>query len=121
MIILILLCYGCFGWECKGASDDVGSRFDVACFVFGEGGHNLRHGGAVVMAESFRTPEFWPIVRRYNVTTTGLLGSMVHFLLDQPPSPSDRDHPLKNVLVAPLDFVEVIESIGNGHRKSAAR
>ena len=40
---------------------------------------------------------------RYGVTTTGLLGSMVHFLLDQRPSPADRDHRLRNVLVAPLD------------------
>ena len=63
----------------------------------------LIHGGSVVLAESFRTQAFWEIVRRHRVTTTGLLGAMVRFLLSQPPSPADRDHPLKTVIVAPYD------------------
>ena len=63
----------------------------------------LIHGGAVVMAESFRTGEFWDLVRRYGVTTTGLLGVMVRFLLAQPPSPDDRRHSLTSVIIAPYD------------------
>jgi len=63
----------------------------------------LIHGGSMVMAESFRTQDFWAIVRDYGVTTTGLLGAMAHFLLGQPPSPDDRHHGLKSVLIAPYD------------------
>jgi crotonobetaine/carnitine-CoA ligase len=63
----------------------------------------LIHGGSVVMAEAFRTGEFWSIVRRHDVTTTGLLGAMTRFLLAQPPSPDDRRHTLKSVVIAPYD------------------
>jgi len=63
----------------------------------------LMHGGSMVMAESFRTQEFWDLVRRYRITTTGLLGAMVRFLLAQPPSASDRDHGLRSVVIAPFD------------------
>jgi crotonobetaine/carnitine-CoA ligase len=63
----------------------------------------LVHGGSVVFAESFRTSTFWPIVREHEVTTTGLLGAMAQFLLDQPPSPDDRDHGLRSVIIAPFD------------------
>ncbi len=62
----------------------------------------LAHGGAVVLVESFRTDEFWDIVRRTRSTATQLLGVMAQFLLKQPPSPSDRDHTLKSALVIPL-------------------
>ncbi len=58
---------------------------------------------SVVMAESFRTSQFWDVMRRHDVTTTGLLGAMVRFLLAQPPSPADRDHPLTSVVIAPFD------------------
>jgi crotonobetaine/carnitine-CoA ligase len=63
----------------------------------------LMHSGAVVMAESFKTDRFWEIMRRYEVTTTGLLGTMVRFLLAQPPSPMDRRHSLTSVVIAPFD------------------
>ncbi len=65
----------------------------------------LIHAGSVVLAESFRTQDFWEIVRRHEVTATGLLGAMAHFLLGQPPSPDDRSHPLRSVLIAPYDEV----------------
>jgi crotonobetaine/carnitine-CoA ligase len=60
-------------------------------------------GGRVAVIESFRTPEFWDTVRRYGVTTTGLLGVMMQFLLKQPTAPSDRDNTLRTALVVPLD------------------
>jgi crotonobetaine/carnitine-CoA ligase len=62
----------------------------------------LKHGGSVALVESFRTDEFWDIVRRTRSTSTQLLGVMAQFLLKQPPSPSDRDHTLKSALVIPL-------------------
>ena len=62
----------------------------------------LAHSGSVVLVESFRTDEFWSIVRRTRSTATQLLGVMAQFLLKQPPSPSDRNHTLKSALVIPL-------------------
>ena len=60
------------------------------------------HGGSVVLAERFRTQDFWSIVRRHRVTTTGLLGSMVDFLMTQPALPGEREHGLASVLIAPF-------------------
>jgi carnitine-CoA ligase len=59
------------------------------------------HGGSVVLATHFRTQDFWAIVKRYRITTTGLLGSMVDFLIGQPVAAGERDHGLASVLVAP--------------------
>jgi crotonobetaine/carnitine-CoA ligase len=63
----------------------------------------LIHGGSAVQATAFRTNEFWPLVRRHRITTTGLLGAMAQFLVDQPPTPEDRNHTLKSVVIAPFD------------------
>lgn len=59
------------------------------------------HGGSVVLAERFRTQDFWDIVRTFKVTTTGLLGSMVDFLMSQTSQTGERDHGLASVLIAP--------------------
>jgi crotonobetaine/carnitine-CoA ligase len=71
----------------------VGGVFGVLWAMF--------HSGSVVMTTHFRTQDFWSIVKRYRVTTTGLLGSMVDFLLDQPVMEGEREHGLTSVLVAP--------------------
>jgi len=68
-------------------------------------------GGRVVLRPAFKTDLFWPEVRRYGCTSTELLGTMALFLHNAPPSPSDRDNPLRSVLVVPLiphvdDFCE---------------
>ena len=63
----------------------------------------LVRGGSVVLVDGFDTRRFWELVRRFEVTTTGLLGVMMQFLLKQPPGPQDRDHSLKTVLIAPVD------------------
>jgi len=59
------------------------------------------HGGSVVLAERFRTQDFWNTVHRYRITTTGLLGSMVDFLMSQPVATGEREHSLTSVLIAP--------------------
>lgn len=63
----------------------------------------LLTGGSLLLAESFSVSRFWPLVRDFGVTSTGLLGVMLPFLLKQPPTPEDRRHSLRSVLVAPLD------------------
>ncbi len=62
----------------------------------------LMRGGSFALVESFRTSEFWEIVRRFDVQHTILLGAMTPFLLKEPPSPRDRDHPLLRVSMIPL-------------------
>ncbi|WP_395711419.1 AMP-binding protein [Reyranella sp.] len=62
----------------------------------------MMRGGSFAMVESFRTSEFWPTIRAFGVSHTILLGAMTSFLLKEPPSPDDRDHPLKRVSMIPL-------------------
>jgi crotonobetaine/carnitine-CoA ligase len=63
----------------------------------------LIHGGSTVVVEAFSVSRFWDIVRRFGITTVGLLGSMTRFLMKQPESPDDRRHPLRSVIIAPFD------------------
>jgi crotonobetaine/carnitine-CoA ligase len=63
----------------------------------------LIHGGSSVVVESFSVSRFWETVRRYEITTVGLLGAMVQFLMAQQESPDDREHPLRSVIIAPFD------------------
>jgi crotonobetaine/carnitine-CoA ligase len=63
----------------------------------------LIHGGSTVVVEAFSVTRFWDIVRRFGITTVGLLGSMTQFLMKQPESPNDRRHPLRSVIIAPFD------------------
>lgn len=61
----------------------------------------LIHGGCAAVVERFRTGTFWDTVRRLDVTAVGLLGTMVQFLVQQPPQPGEREHPLKKAVIAP--------------------
>ncbi len=63
----------------------------------------LIHGGATVVIEAFSVSRFWDVVRTHGITTVGLLGAMAQFLLKQPPSPDDTNHPLRSVIIAPFD------------------
>jgi crotonobetaine/carnitine-CoA ligase len=61
----------------------------------------LIHGGCAAFVERFRTSTFWCAVRQMQVTSAGLLGTMVQFLLQQSHTSKERDHPLKRVVIAP--------------------
>ncbi len=63
----------------------------------------LIHGGSSVVVDAFSVSRFWEIVRRYRITTVGLLGAMAQFLLKQPATGDDREHPLRSVVIAPFD------------------
>jgi len=63
----------------------------------------LIHAGSTVVVESFSVSRFWEIVRRYEITTVGLLGAMTQFLMKQPESADDKKHPLRSVIIAPFD------------------
>ncbi len=62
----------------------------------------LLRGGSIALVESFESSRFWEVIRRTGTTVGMLLGVMAQFLLKQPPSPADREHPLQNVVMVPL-------------------
>jgi crotonobetaine/carnitine-CoA ligase len=63
----------------------------------------LARGGSIALVESFKTDRFWSDVRRFEITTTSLLGVTLPYLLQQPASELDRSHSLKTVQIAPVD------------------
>ena len=46
----------------------------------------------VVLSKRFSASRLWEIVRKYEVTTFNVLGSMPQYLMKQPPRPNDKDH-----------------------------
>ena len=58
-------------------------------------------GGRFVLRSAFKTDEFWDDIRRFGITTTMLIGSTPAFVWNLPDEDRDRDHPLRNVLMAP--------------------
>ncbi|MDF1736893.1 MAG: AMP-binding protein [Minwuia sp.] len=62
----------------------------------------IQTAGSIAVVESFRTDEFWPLVRRLGVTYSLLMGSIATFLAKRQPDAEERDSPLKSILLAPL-------------------
>ena len=58
-------------------------------------------GGRLVMRQDFKTDTYLQELRDHRCTTTAMVGAMAYFLQSHPPSPADRDIPLKNVVMAP--------------------
>jgi carnitine-CoA ligase len=52
-------------------------------------------GGAAVLRERFSVSEFWPDVRRHNVTFTMYMGSVILFLVQQPSLPDEDANTLR--------------------------
>jgi crotonobetaine/carnitine-CoA ligase len=85
--------------------------------------YGLVLGASVVIAPRFSASRFWDDCRRYRVTAIQHVGAVLSFLLRQPPTARDRDHPVRLTfgVGAPLavwqDFqqrfgVEVVEFYG---------
>ena len=60
------------------------------------------NGATMAIREKFSVGNFWSDVRRYKATMSILLSSMSHFLIAPPPSPEDRNHTLKKLIMIPL-------------------
>lgn len=58
-------------------------------------------GGRFVLRPVFKTDEFWDDIRRFSCTCSMLIGSTPAFVWNEPDHGNDRDHPLRNVLMAP--------------------
>jgi len=52
----------------------------------------LRGGSAVALARKFSVRNFWKDVRKYKATCFNYIGELCRYLLNQPPSPDDRNH-----------------------------
>ncbi|HSH41420.1 MAG TPA: AMP-binding protein [Arenicellales bacterium] len=59
-------------------------------------------GATVVLAQGFSASRFWDDVRRYQATTTFLLGAMANWLYQLDAADNDRDNPMERMLVVPL-------------------
>ena len=62
----------------------------------------LAQGATVFLRRRFSASRFWPEARRYSVTACQYVGEMCRYLLNQPPSPGDRDHRLRVMMGAGL-------------------
>ena len=55
----------------------------------------LLGGSAIAIVERFSASRFWDDVRRFEAKVALSVFAMLPILLNRPPSPSDRDHPLE--------------------------
>lgn len=62
----------------------------------------LCRGGSIALVSSFSTETFWPSVVETESTVVLLLGVMATFIAKRAPSPQDRAHPLRKVIIVPL-------------------
>ena len=62
----------------------------------------LIHGGCAAYVDRFSTSKFWPAVKELEVSSVGLLGAMVQYLMSQAPSPDDKKHPVTKAVIAPF-------------------
>ncbi|KKN41938.1 hypothetical protein LCGC14_0718340 [marine sediment metagenome] len=65
----------------------------------------------VVLSKRFSASRLWDIVRKYEVTTFNVLGSMPQYLMKQPQRPNDKDHKVQFVgsAAAPKELVRDFE------------
>jgi carnitine-CoA ligase len=59
-------------------------------------------GAGIVLKRGFRTQDYWPDIDRYGCTYANLVGAMPHFVMSQPESDDDADHPLDKVTMSPI-------------------
>ena len=82
-------------------------RYLISLPLFHLGGATIAYGmlcqhASITLVEYFKTQSFWDTVRRTGVTSVFMLGVMAQFLEKEPPTPHDRDHPLRTVGMVPL-------------------
>jgi len=65
----------------------------------------------VVLSKRFSASRLWDIVRKYEVTTFNVLGSMPQYLMKQPERPNDKDHKVTIIgsAAAPKELVRDFE------------
>ncbi len=56
---------------------------------------------SIALSRRFSASRFWDEVRQHQATQFNALGAMISFLWSQPPSPADRQHHVRQVMVVP--------------------
>lgn len=59
-------------------------------------------GASLAVLKEYRTQKFWDDVRATNSTACLMLGAISNFLVKQPRTDRDKDHPLRQVIHQPL-------------------
>ena len=59
-------------------------------------------GSRAVIRRRFSLSKFWSDIAEYECTTTMLIGSVPQLINGLPPAPTDTDHGLRNVEIAPM-------------------
>jgi crotonobetaine/carnitine-CoA ligase len=59
-------------------------------------------GATMAVRGKFSVSNFWNDIRHYKATFSILLSTMPNFLLSLPPSPADRDHSLRKLIIIPV-------------------
>lgn len=82
-------------------------RFLITSPLFHVGGTScvygtLMAGGAIAMIEAFDTATFWRKIEETGATCVVLLGVMASFLVNQAPTPADRDSSLRHATIVPM-------------------
>jgi carnitine-CoA ligase len=90
---------------------DTDDRYMIVLPLFHVGGTlavfaMLARGGSVAIIEAFDTKSIWRLVRATETTVLVLLGVMAHFLSKQPAGPEDRGHPVRKVIMVPVQDAE---------------
>jgi putative long chain acyl-CoA synthase len=58
-------------------------------------GGAIAGGARLAMARSFNAPTFWQEVRRYGVTVASYTWTLLHDIVEAPPDPGERHHPVR--------------------------
>jgi citronellyl-CoA synthetase len=56
------------------------------------------NGAALAVRRKFSASKFWDDVRKYNATVFCYVGECCRYLMNQPPKPDDRKHPLRTII-----------------------
>jgi crotonobetaine/carnitine-CoA ligase len=99
------LCFGLSNVDHHGYRTDDHFYICLPLFHLGALGQMfaaLTAGSTLTLARRFSVSGFWSDVRGSGATITTLIGSMSHFIWNQPPHPSDFDNSLRMVMMAPV-------------------
>jgi fatty-acyl-CoA synthase len=58
----------------------------------------LSSGAAIALRRRFSASQFWDDIRRHEATCFQYIGEICRYLLQQPPRPDDRDHPVRAII-----------------------
>jgi len=56
---------------------------------------SLLYGGSFLLTRSFSAADFWPDIRKYNCTASGMFEVVIKILLMAPEQPDDADNPMR--------------------------